>query len=112
MNTRSATSSVLATLSPSNIVGNLLSTDNPMPLQHSVRNSSPRTLNAASMIAAALRPAQPQTLPTLPNPSPTVCQGRSNYYWSQDCHSVENSANEHQVEDTAWPLESFFDDIF
>jgi len=111
---RHITSSVLATLSPTNhATGELLSAnDRVMPLKYSGRQPSPRTLNAANMIVTALRPAPAQTQPMLPKPS-CIADQSDNYYWNQGSGSVEMC--EVQEQETgiqrAWPSESF-DDLF
>ena len=76
-------------------------------VQHTVRNPSPRTLNAASMIAAALRPAPSKQLPALPTRSPSAAARQSDqYYWG----STED--REIELKDLcSWSSESF-DDLF
>lgn len=110
---RPVTSSVLATLSPTtNRVGGDLTSPrtetNRMPLQHfSIRNPSPsRTLNAASMMAAALRPAPAQTLPTLPTQSPSAGgQQSEKYYWGSQDVVCSDSVDERNQENGEQEIE-------
>jgi hypothetical protein len=112
-----ATSSVLATLSPTNhATSGILSADKNrvMPMKYSSirQSSSPRTLNAASMIVTALRPAPAHTQAMLPSPSPVSGNKRSdNYYWNQDPGTVEMCEVQQQQAGIirAWSSESFDD---
>jgi len=93
-----ATSSVLASLSHTNIevANRFVAKDNRNTLQQPlVQNPSPRTLNAASKIAAALRPNPTKQLPTLPTKSPSAAPTRSDeYYWgSRDVQSYISSSS-------------------
>jgi hypothetical protein len=121
---RPATSSVLATLSDSkNHVADMFvaAKNRKSSPQPSVRNDpSPRTINAASMIAAALRPAPAKRLPTLPTQSPSATSDQ--YYWGSkdvECSNNNNSDKNDRDEDRgmelknlcSWSSESF-DDIF
>jgi hypothetical protein len=124
---RPATSSVLSTLShtKNHVADMFVSAKNrkssPQP---SVRNNpSPRTINAASMIAAALRPAPAKRLPTLPTQSPSAAaaQQSDQYYWgSRDVECSNNNSDKNGRDEDrgmelknlcSWSSESF-DDIF
>ena len=112
-----ATSSVLATLSPTNhATSGILSEDKNrvMPMKYtSIRqSSSPRTLNDTSMIVTALRPAPAHTQAMLPSPSPFSGNKRGdNYYWNQDPGTVEMCEVQQQQAEIirAWSSESFDD---
>jgi hypothetical protein len=116
-----ASSSVLATLSPTNhATGGMLSAgkNHVMPSKYSSvrQSSSPRTLNTTSMIVTALRPAPALTQPMLPSPSPASIanQGSDNYYWNQDPGNVEICEVQQQQVGIirAWSSESFDDMLF
>ena len=122
---RPATSSVLATLSHANnhIAGISVATESQKPLQQSLNQQpSPRSLNAASTIVAALRPAPAKRLPTLPTQSSSAMTRQSDqYYWgtgADEC-STDNGNDDCgpdrslQLKDLcSWSSESFDDDIF
>jgi hypothetical protein len=123
-----ATSSVLASLSHTNIevAHRFVAKDNRKTLQQPlVQKPSPRTLNAASKIAAALRPNPTKQLPTLPTKSPSAAATRSDqYYWgSTDVQSYISSSSSSGSSDQdenqdmelknlcSWSSESF-EDLF
>ena len=121
---RPATSSVLATLSHSkNHVADMFVAakhrkSSPQPSVPT--NPSPRTINAASMIAAALRPAPAKRLPTLPTQSPSAASDQ--YYWGSkdvECSNNNTSNKNDRDEDRGMELKNLcswssgsFDDIF
>jgi len=119
-----ATSSVLASLSHTNnhVVDMFVATENNKSLQKSsVRKPFPKTLNAASKIVAALRPAPVKPLPALPTQSSnTVAKRSDQYYWGNmdvECYSNSDKNDGGEDRETelknlcSWSSESF-DDIF
>jgi len=133
VHTHPLTRFALATLSPSNngVVGSFIATANRMPLQDpSVRNPSPRRLDAPTMIAtAALRPAPAQNLPAIPTESPRDAaeEESDKYYWgiatestAEDVASSEKSHGKGPEQDEekielknlcSWSSSDSYDDI-
>ena len=98
-----ATSSVLATLSPTNDVR---VRQRPLLAQ----NPSPRTLNAASKIAAALLPAPAKIHPAIPSPSARLSADQ--YYWGTGTGTSDaDKGQEMELKDLcSWSSDSY-DDI-
>ena len=99
----SASSSVLATLSPTNDVH---VRQRPLLAQ----NPSPRTLNAASKIAAALLPAPAKIHPAIPSPS--ARRSADQYYWGIGTETKDaDKGQEMELKDLcSWSSDSY-DDI-
>lgn len=98
-----ATSSVLATLSPTTDIRVAQ-----RPLM--ARNPSPRTLNAANKIAAALLPAPAKILPAVPSPS--ARRSADQYYWGNGKEAnTTHGGQEMELKDLcSWSSDSY-DDI-
>eukprot|EP00536_Pseudo-nitzschia_multiseries_P003219 jgi/Psemu1/64033/estExt_Genemark1.C_480020 len=119
---RPSSSSVLATLSASNNCATeaLVVKEERMPLHDCpVQNPSPRTLNAATMIAAALRPGPSQSSPALPAQSPSFVPKNDvdEYYWGnmntdEKVEDRENNKEEELKDLCSWSSSDSFDDVF
>lgn len=98
-----ATSSVLATLSPTTDIRVAQ-----RPLM--ARNPSPRTLNAANKIAAALLPAPAKIFPAVPSPS--ARRSADQYYWGNGKEAnTTHGGQEMELKDLcSWSSDSY-DDI-
>mmetsp|Transcript_12493 Transcript_12493/g.29280 ORF Transcript_12493/g.29280 Transcript_12493/m.29280 type:complete len:720 (+) Transcript_12493:224-2383(+) len=116
---RPPTSSVLATSPASNncSAGAYISKENRMPLHDCpIQDPSPRTLNAATMIAAALRPGPVQSRPTLPAQSPSVALQKDvdEYYWGSNDGEAEGGENDREAELKnlcSWTSSDSIDDV-
>ena len=123
INPHPASSSVLATHSNNQMVDEFEATENQKCARPIIeRIPSPKTLNAACIIAAALRPAPAKRLPAIPLQSPSAAAQQSDqYYWGEtdnECTSASIRKN-HREEDREMELKNLcswssdsFDDIF